>query len=66
MPRTEVVPITGLVLKWALEQAGLSEEELARRLELPTGVIYEWEDEQASKAGTGQQQLDSYGYIGDD
>ena len=26
----------------------------------------EWEDEQASKAGTGQQQLDSYGYIGDD
>lgn len=42
MPRTEV-PITGSVLRWAIEQSGWIEEELAERLNVEVEHLRAWE-----------------------
>lgn len=43
MPRTEV-PITGTVLRWAIEESGWMEEELAERLHVDVQQLRAWEE----------------------
>ncbi len=46
------VPITGAVLKWAIREAGLTEEDFAERLKVPSACVYAWEAERARPGKT--------------
>jgi len=52
MPRGQPVPITGGVLQWAVQEAGLTEEELAVRLRVAPTSVYDWESGQAAPSRT--------------
>lgn len=43
MPKTKLIPITGTVLRWAIAEAGFTEEELASRLKVDPGTVRRWE-----------------------
>ena len=46
------VPITGAVLKWAIREAGLTEEDFAELLRVPAERVYAWEEERARPGKT--------------
>ena len=46
------VPITGAVLKWAIREAGLTEEDFAELLKVPSACVYAWEEERAHPGKT--------------
>ncbi len=52
MPRGKHVPITGAVLKWAIQEAGLTEEEIAARLDVSLEVIRNWEKNRQAPSQT--------------
>ena len=51
MPTATLVPITGSVLTWAMNEAEIDDQELARRCRVDTGLVQAWRhgDEQPTK-----------------
>jgi Zn-dependent peptidase ImmA (M78 family) len=57
MSRATPVSITGPVLRWAIRESGFSEAEIAKRLEVPSDRVREWEEEKAKPTKTQFSQL---------
>lgn len=52
MTKATPVPISGAVLRWAIQESGLTEREIAQRLQVPSHLVREWEDEQTAPTKT--------------
>ena len=52
MPRATYIPITGSVLRWAIDESGLSDNEFAQKVRTESDDVQDWIDGQAQPTKT--------------
>lgn len=52
MPNQTLVPINGSVLRWAIQESGISEKSIAENLQVAVGVLRQWESGSAFPSKT--------------